>query len=253
MSASCRSIASSRPGGAPLGQEPAGGGERGRDRVVAQVLDGGTCGGRLGGQGVDRCHRPRGYYAAPVAWTHTTLTGALVVLEPLEERHREALAEAAGDPEVFRWFTSDLSDRATFDRWFDEVAGMLPFATVDRATGRPIGSSRYLALVPEHRRIEIGGTWVARSHWGTGANTEAKYLMLEHAFERLGVRRVEFKTEAGNARSRAALAALPAQFEGVHRNHMLVRGGESRDSAWYSVIDAEWPQVRDALRRRLAR
>jgi RimJ/RimL family protein N-acetyltransferase len=114
-----------------------------------------------------------------------------------------------------------------------------------------VGSTRYLALAPEHRRIEIGHTWLARSHWGSGANTEAKLLMLEYAFGRLGCRRVEFKTDALNERSRAALAALPAQFEGIHRKHMLVRGGESRDSAWYSVIEDEWPEVRANLLRRL--
>lgn len=185
------------------------------------------------------------------SWTHTTLTGERVVLEPLEERHREPLREAASDPEIFRFFTFDLSRPEHFDPWFNGGLAELTFATHDGATGRAIGSSRYLSLVPEHNRLEIGSTWLARSHHGTGANTEAKYLMLAHAFEQLGVRRVEFKTEATNARSRAALAALPAQFEGVHRNHMLVRGGESRDSAWYSVIEEEWPQVRTALRRRL--
>jgi RimJ/RimL family protein N-acetyltransferase len=193
----------------------------------------------------------RGYYAPPVApWTHRTLEGSIVRLEPLEERHRAPLAEAASDPEIFRFFTSDVSRE--FDRWFDAAFADLTFVTVDRATGRAVGSSRYMTIVPEHRRLEIGNTWVARPHWGTGANTEAKLLMLEDAFERLGVRRVEFKTEATNARSRAALAAF-AGFEGIHRNHMLVRGGESRDSAWYSVIEQEWPQAREALRRRLDR
>jgi N-acetyltransferase len=186
-------------------------------------------------------------------WTHTTLTGELVVLEPLEERHREPLFAAASDPEVFRFFTSDISQRDAFDAWFTGRLGDLAFVTVDRGTGMPIGSSSLMTLVPEHRRLEIGNTWVARSHWGSGVNAEAKLLMLEHAFERLGVRRVEFKTEATNERSRAALAALPAQFEGVHRNHMLVRGGQNRDSAWYSVIEEDWPAVRDALRARLAR
>jgi N-acetyltransferase len=183
-------------------------------------------------------------------WTHETLTGSIVVLEPLEERHREPLAAAAADPEVFRYFTTDLSERESFDRWFDLALGELTFATA--VDGKPVGSSRLMTLAPEHRRLEIGNTWLARSAWGTGANTEAKYLMLEYAFERLGVRRVEFKTEATNARSRAALAALPAQFEGVHRNHMLVRGGINRDSAWYSVIEDDWPQVREQLRSRLA-
>src|SRR5919107_1766400 len=95
--------------------------------------------------------------------------------------------------------------------------------------------------------------WLAPAYWQTGANVEAKLLMLEHAFEDLGCLRVEFKTDARNERSRAALAALPARFEGVFRKHMLVRGGESRDSAYYSVIDDEWPEVKDELGQRLDR
>src|SRR5215211_4549962 len=106
-----------------------------------------------------------------------------------------------------------------------------------------------VAADPENRRVEIGHTWLARSHWRTGANVEAKLLMLEHAFGPMGMRRVEFKTDALNERSRRALAALPAQFEGVHRQHMLVRDGENRDSAWYRVLDSEWPAVRENLRR----
>ena len=183
-----------------------------------------------------------------------TLTGTRVVLEPLEERHREELAAAAASsPESFRFFTSVLAEPEQFAAWFERAlsGGDLPFATRARTSGRLLGGSWLMTHVPEHRRIEIGNTWLVSAAWGSGANTEAKYLMLEHAFERLGVRRVEFKTDATNARSCAALAALPAQFEGIHRRHMLVRGGENRDSAWYSVVDEEWPDVRAALRRRL--
>ena len=182
------------------------------------------------------------------------LTGRIVALEPLEERHRDELAAAAASsPESFAWFTSVLAEPDRFRVWFDgALAGHdLPFATRDRASGRLVGSSWLMTHVPEHRRIEIGNTWLVSSAWGGGANTEAKYLQLRHAFERLGVRRVEFKTDAKNGRARAALAAIPAQFEGVHRRHMLVRDGENRDSAWYSVVDAEWPDVRAALERRL--
>jgi RimJ/RimL family protein N-acetyltransferase len=114
-----------------------------------------------------------------------------------------------------------------------------------------VGSTRYLTLRPEHRGLEIGWTWLASSRWGTGANVEAKLLMLEHAFERLGCLRVEFKTDRRNDRSRGALAALPARFEGVFRKHMLVRGGERRDSAYYSIVDDEWPEIEGNLRRRL--
>lgn len=186
--------------------------------------------------------------------TREPLEGRIVTLEPLEERHRDALAAAAASsPESFRFFTSVLAEPELFELWFARaIAGPdLPFATRERASGRLLGSSWLMTHVPEHRRIEIGNTWLVSSAWGGGANTEAKYLMLEHAFERIGVRRVEFKTDASNARSCAALAALPAQFEGIHRRHMLVRGGENRDSAWYSVVEDEWPDVRAALRRRL--
>jgi RimJ/RimL family protein N-acetyltransferase len=121
----------------------------------------------------------------------------------------------------------------------------------DRVTGAPLGSTRYLALRPEHHGLEIGWTWLARGAWGTGANTETKLLLLEHAFGELGCIRVEFKTDARNERARAALAALPARFEGVFRKHMVVRGGELRDSAWYSILDDEWPEVRRGLEARV--
>ncbi len=101
-----------------------------------------------------------------------------------------------------------------------------------------------MALRPEHRSVEIGWTWLAREAWGTGANVEAKLLMLEHAFDTWGCRRVELKTDALNERSRGAIEALGATFEGIHRKHMLVRGGENRDTAWFSILDEDWPDVR---------
>jgi RimJ/RimL family protein N-acetyltransferase len=114
-----------------------------------------------------------------------------------------------------------------------------------------VGSSRYLSLRPEHRGLEVGWTWLTPGAWRTGANVEAKLLMLEHAFERLDCLRVEFKTDARNERSRAALAALPAEFEGVFRRHMVMPYG-LRDSAYYSVVADDWPAVRDNLTARLA-
>ena len=117
--------------------------------------------------------------------------------------------------------------------------------------GVVVGSTSYLNVVPEHRRLEIGNTWNTPSTWGTRANTEAKYLLLRYAFEELGMYRVEFKTDAKNDRARAALAALPAEFEGIHRKHMVVRDGERRDSAWYAVIDDDWPEVKAALEQRI--
>ncbi len=187
------------------------------------------------------------------------LEGSLVILEPLEARHEGGLFLAAQDPEIWRWMTYDAIETSeNFRIWFEDAVALseagtqAAFATLDARTGRLIGSTRYLALRPEHRGLEIGYTWLTPSMWRTGANIEAKLLMLEHAFERLGCQRVEFKTDARNERSRAALSALPARFEGIFRKHMIVRGNERRDSAYYSVIDDEWPEVKANLRRRLA-
>jgi RimJ/RimL family protein N-acetyltransferase len=188
-------------------------------------------------------------------WTATTLEGELVRLEPLSSAHEDDLWEASRDPRTWRWLSVvQPQTRADWRAWLDDALASddLAFATVLRETARAVGSTRFLAFRPEHRVVEIGWTWLAPAAWGTGANVEAKLLMLEHAFERLGCRRVELKTDALNERSRAAMAALPARFEGVHRKHMLVRGGESRDSAWYSVLDDEWPAVRENLQRRLS-
>ena len=189
----------------------------------------------------------------------TVLEGRLVRLEPLGWRHEEGLFEAARDPEIWRWLPHDASrDRTVFRGWLEgaiaasEAGSEAAFATVDARTGEPIGSTRYLALRPEHKGLEIGWTWLAPSAWGTGANVEAKLLMLEHAFGPLDCMRVEFKTDARNDRSRGALAALPARFEGIFRKHRILLGGEEiRDSAYYSIVDDEWPEVQANLRQRL--
>lgn len=132
-----------------------------------------------------------------------------------------------------------------------EAGSECVFATLDRASGRPIGSTGYHELRQSHRGLEVGGTWLEPPAWRTGVNIETKLLMLEHAFERLGCIRVEFKTDSRNERSLAALAALPARFEGIFRRHMIIEDVGVRDSAYYSVIDDEWPAVRENLERRL--
>jgi RimJ/RimL family protein N-acetyltransferase len=187
----------------------------------------------------------------------TRLEGSIVVLEPFDESHADELWEAAQAPEIWEWLVPIGASRDLFDRWLGltlEAAASGeegPFTTRERA-GAAIGSSRYLNVRPADRVVEIGWTWLNPRAWGAGANVEAKLLMLEHAFETLGCVRVEFKTDARNRRSRNALAAIPAQFEGVMRNHMIVPDVGQRDSAYFSVIDGEWPEVEENLRRRLA-
>jgi RimJ/RimL family protein N-acetyltransferase len=190
-------------------------------------------------------------------WSVPTLEGRIVRLEPLASSHEEDLWEASRDPRTWRWL-SDVQPQTRAD-WSVFVAAALaaqragtelPLVTTQHGT--VVGSTRFLNLRPEHRSVEIGWTWLHPSAWSTGANAEAKLLQMRHAFELWGCRRVEFKTDALNERSRRALEALGATFEGIHRYHMLVRGGENRDSAWYSVTDEDWPAVEAHLERRLA-
>ncbi|MGZ8666950.1 MAG: GNAT family N-acetyltransferase [Solirubrobacterales bacterium] len=187
------------------------------------------------------------------------LEGSIVRLEALEPGHEAALAEAAADAEIWTWMDRTIaSEPGAFDRWFSERleasrAGQeWCFATLSASTGAAIGSSSYLAIRAEHDGLEIGWTWLAPAAWRSGANLEAKLLMLRLAFEGLGCMRVEFKTDARNQRSRAALEALPATFEGIFRKHMLMRGIGVRDSAYFSITDEEWPDVRANLEARLS-
>jgi RimJ/RimL family protein N-acetyltransferase len=188
-----------------------------------------------------------------------TLTGRIVRLEPLELEHVPALAEVGLAPAIWQWTLSrptseaDLRDWATATIHNRALGTELPFVTVESATGRPIGSSRYMNIVLEHRRLEIGWTWVAPPWQRSGANREAKLLMLTHAFETLGCRRVEFKTDSLNEPSRTALLGIGATFEGIFRNHMVMPDGRMRHSAYYSVIDEEWPAVKERLEASLAR
>jgi N-acetyltransferase len=191
------------------------------------------------------------------AWSAPTLTGRIVRLEPLRAEHEEGLWIASRDPQTWRWLS--VVQPETRDAWRAFVAQALAAATagteiplVTIRDGEVVGSTRFLALRPEHGSVEIGWTWLHPSAWSTGANVEAKYLQLRQAFELWGCRRVELKTDALNERSRGALEALGATFEGIHRKHMLVRAGDNRDSAWYAVTDDDWPAVRERLDARLA-
>jgi RimJ/RimL family protein N-acetyltransferase len=191
-------------------------------------------------------------------WSTPRLEGRIVRLEPLARAHAEGLWTASRDPRAWRWLSiPQPTTREELAAWARaalaaaEAGTELPFATL--ADGRVVGSTRFLALRPEHRSVEIGWTWLQPDVWGTGVNVEAKLLMLTHAFEVWRCRRVELKTDALNDRSRSAMEALGATFEGIHRKHMLVRGGESRDTAWYAILDDDWTAVRETLRDRLER
>jgi RimJ/RimL family protein N-acetyltransferase len=198
--------------------------------------------------------------AASFADLRPTLVGRTVRIEPLAPDHEAGLRRAAADPRVWRWMPLDpTGSDESFHAWMIDAldrasAGLdAPFCVRGATGGDVLGSTRYLALRPEHRGLEIGWTWLSPGAWGTAANAEAKLLLMQHAFERLGCMRVEFKTDARNERSRAALEAIGARFEGIHRRHMVVQGGELRDSAWYSVIDDDWPATKTALAERVAR
>jgi RimJ/RimL family protein N-acetyltransferase len=186
-----------------------------------------------------------------------TLEGRWVRLEPLTQHHAARLAEAARNEEIWRYMPAKLTTIEQIKHWITETLALqatgavLPFAIVERAEGRAIGSTRYLNIMPRDRGLEIGWTWLGRAAWRTPVNTECKYLLLRHAFETLGCIRVQFKTDQRNERSRRAIERIGGQFEGILRQHMVLPDGSYRDSAFYSIIDAEWPAVKAKLADRL--
>jgi N-acetyltransferase len=190
------------------------------------------------------------------------LEGRLVTLEPLAEEHRDGLWEAAQPDDIWVWLAHLNKSREFFDFWFDATLASdgagegAPgetgtFAVRRIADGLLVGTSRYLGVRRWDRVVEVGWTWFNPEVWRTGINVETKLLMFTRAFETLGCVRVELKTDARNERSRGAMVRLPARFEGIMRKHMIVPDVGQRDSAYYSVIDDEWPATRDALRSRL--
>lgn len=187
------------------------------------------------------------------------LTGVRVRMEPLREEHFAGLCDVAFDAPVWRWTIMGEQDEAGLRAWVDTALANAaagterPFATVDLATGRVIGSSRYMSIAPEHKRLEIGWTWIGMEFQRTGRNREVKLLQLTHAFEALGANRVEFKTHSRNVQSRTALRGIGATFEGVHRNHSIMPDGSIRDSVWFSVIKEEWPTVKAQIQGLLDR
>jgi RimJ/RimL family protein N-acetyltransferase len=187
-----------------------------------------------------------------------TLEGQVVRLEPLSLAHLSDLCEVGLDPELWRLAADrittpdamrDYIEAAIHER---DAGHSLPFATVDKQSGRAIGSTRFGNIDRANRRVEIGWTWIAPKWQRTRVNTEAKYLMLRHAFETLGCIRVELKTDSLNERSRNAILRIGAKEEGTFRNHMIVYGGRIRHSVYFSIIDSEWPAVKLSIEQKLS-
>ena len=187
-----------------------------------------------------------------------TLAGRHVRLEPLAAKHHDALVEAAADGELWKlWYTSVPAPDA-MRGWITAALAMreqqaLPFVMRDLRDGSIVGSTRYFHVDPLHRRLEIGHTWHAQRAQRTGINTEAKLLLLGHAFEALQCIAVEFRTHWMNQQSRAAIARLGAKQDGVLRNHQRMADGSLRDTVVFSIIDAEWPAVKRHLQYKLER
>lgn len=186
------------------------------------------------------------------------LEGRHVRLEPLSLAHLDRLCEIGLDEDLWRWTVSQVRTRDEMRDYIETALALqtqgaaLPFATIERASGLVVGSTRYGNIDRANRRLEIGWTWIARPWQRTAVNTEAKYLMLRHAFETLGCVRVELKTDALNQRSRRAILRLGAREEGTLRKHMITATGRLRDTVYYSIVDDEWPAARARLERRLS-
>src|SRR5438445_2768869 len=185
------------------------------------------------------------------------LEGAHVRLEPLAKTHLAGLVELGLDEELWRWIRKPVRTQEEMAAYIETTLNeqkrgeALPFAIVEKSTSRAIGSTRYGNIDRTHHRVEIGWTWVARDWQRTAMNTEAKYLLLRHAFETLGCMRVELKTDSLNERSRAAILRLGAREEGIFRNHMITASGRIRHTVYFSIIDSEWPAVKGRLEAKL--
>jgi RimJ/RimL family protein N-acetyltransferase len=191
-------------------------------------------------------------------WTPKILKGRFVTLEPLAESQREELRPAAtADPTIFAYMPLGIAEQ--FDQWFDwslneagPKLGEMVYVVRRHEDGALVGSTRYLNVSTREPKVEIGHTWYEPGAQGTFVNPEAKYLLMRQAFEDLGCVRVELKTDARNARSRRAMEKMGATFEGVLRKHMRVSDDFVRDSAYYAVLDSDWPEVKRGLEARLA-
>ncbi|MBI4429246.1 MAG: GNAT family N-acetyltransferase [Ignavibacteriales bacterium] len=187
-----------------------------------------------------------------------TLEGKHVRLEPLSMDHLDGLYAVGTDEDLWLYTLTLIRNRGDMERYIESAlqaqkeGSALPFAIMEKSSGRAMGSTRYGNIDRENKRVEIGWTWVARPWQRTAVNTECKYLLLEHAFERLGCMRVEFKTDSTNAPSRKALVRIGAKEEGTFRKHMVTSSGRIRHSVYYSIIDTEWPDVKKVLREKLS-
>lgn len=181
------------------------------------------------------------------------LEGRHVRLEPLAKAHLTGLAEVGLDEELWRWIPVPVRTVEELAGYIDtaleeqERGVSLPFALIEKATGRAVGSTRCGNIDRTHHRVEIGWTWVAREWQRSALNTEAKYLLLRHAFETLRCIRVELKTDSLNEKSRAAILRIGAKEEGIFRNHMITASGRIRHTVYFSIVDSEWPAVKARL------
>ena len=187
-----------------------------------------------------------------------TLVGDFVRLEPLSQSHVPDLTKMALDADIWRYLLYPIVGTEDQMRaWVEDILSRqakgadLPFAVIHLETGRAVGATRYLEIRPEHRALEIGGTWYGVAYQRTVVNTECKYLLLRNAFEQLGCVRVQFKTDLRNVRSQKALERIGAVQEGILRNHMITPDGYVRDSVYYSIIEAEWPTIKSRLEQKM--
>ncbi len=189
--------------------------------------------------------------------TPVILEGRHVRLEPLTPEHSARLAEVGLDGDLWTWIPTpvrtpeEMSDYVQTALKEQAAGSALPFALIEKTSGRAVGSTRYGNIDRDHYRVEIGWTWVARQWQRTAINTEAKYLLLRHAFETLGCIRVELKTDSLNDRSRAAILRIGARQEGIFRNHMITANGRIRHTVYFSIVDSEWPEVKARLEAKL--
>jgi len=189
------------------------------------------------------------------------LEGSVVRLEPIRREHAEIFWEIAKNnlEDIFRWIPYRMQTQEDFRKVIDRIfveqerGESVAFATVERKSGRTIGSTRFMNIDRMNRRVEIGSTWIVPAWQHTAVNTEAKYLMLCHGFEVWGCVRVELKTDALNERSRGAILRLGAKEEGMLRQHVITWTGRIRDSVYFSVLDSEWPSVKARLQQKLSR